>query len=92
MNPVIKADGTVVQINQPRRRGRPSKYPWDYLEVGDHFEAPWEARESLRTKIAALQRSGRRYGVYRGTRAGFYRVFREPDPIPGRPSWPLWNV
>jgi hypothetical protein len=92
MNHVIKRDGTIVEIEDPPRRGRPTKYPWSYLEVGDHFEAPWEAKESLRTKISALRKTGRQYGIYRGTRIGFCRVFREPDPIAGRASLPFWNV
>ena len=81
MSPVIKPDGTIVEIELAPRRGRPPKYPWAYMEVGDHFEAPWEARESLGTKIAALRRTGREPGSWSGFRPGTCRVFRARDCI-----------
>jgi hypothetical protein len=76
MNPVIKTDGTTVTIPTTTGRGRPAKYPWSHLEVGDHFIADLKASASLKSTISTLRQAGRDHLLEIGAAPNTLRVTR----------------
>lgn len=77
MYQVIRANGDTFS---PQRRhygsGRPGKYPFAHLDVGDHFIAPHDAHASLKALISQGRKFGREHDLLRGTEVGTFRVMR----------------
>ena len=74
---VIRANGET--FYPPHRHfgsGRPGKYPFEFLEVGDHFVAPHEARASLNALISQGKKFGRGHELQRGYQPGTYTITR----------------
>lgn len=74
---VIRANGET--FYPPHRHfgsGRPGKYPFEFLEVGDHFVAPHEAHASLKALISQGKKFGRGHDLLRGIEIGTFRVMR----------------
>jgi hypothetical protein len=76
MQPVIRADGSTFQPPEHSGRGRKPKWPWRYLEVGDHFVAPADALASLRAIAAYGSMFGREHRVQRGIEVATLRITR----------------
>jgi len=53
-----------IEIPAPKRgRGRPPKYPWAEMEIGDSFFVEAQEGRSIENQQRSLSASGRSYGV-----------------------------
>ena len=76
MQPVHRADGTIFQPAPRPGRGRPSKYPWVHLEVGDHFRVGLEGISSCKVMISQFKKVGRLHEIERTTEPGMLAIKR----------------
>lgn len=77
MYPVIRANGEI--YHPPRRNfgsGRPTKYPFAHLEVGDHFVAPHADRASIKALMSQGRKFGREHELQRGYEIGTHTITR----------------
>ncbi|MCW1401057.1 hypothetical protein OKA06_01460 [Novosphingobium sp. MW5] len=73
---VKRANGDTFEPPMQRGSGRPGKYPFAYLEVGDHFVAPWDDIPSIDTMISQGRKFGREHDRLRGYELGTCMVVR----------------
>lgn len=66
MYKVERANGETFEPPRHRGSGRPGKYPFAYLEVGDHFVAPSDNIASIDTMISQGRKFGREHDRRRG--------------------------
>lgn len=60
---IVRANGEVCHPRPSFGHGRPAKYPFRHLEVGDYFETHSEARRSLATLISQGRLFGRDHRI-----------------------------
>lgn len=64
---IVRVNGEIYSPpRECRGSGRPGKYPFAHLEVGDHFVAPWRARPSIIALLSQARKFGREHQLGSG--------------------------
>lgn len=77
MHAVHKTDGTIFQPTPAPGRGRPAKYPWEHLEVGDYFKVDFEGITSVKVMISQFKKVGRLHEIERTPEPGVLAIKRK---------------